>query len=363
MAENSGRRFLDEGWPVPDCWKETADCIAYGSSSPPAISLVCGPGNSGKSTFSRILLNTLLQSYKRVAYLDTDVGQPEFSTPGCLSLHVIDEQTPDLTILCIKRPERCFFFGDVTAQRDPKSYLNYIFSLFDHFVVNHYKSTVLVKSQYSMLPLVINTSGWVKGVGYDMLVEMLRYMSPTHVVHIRVSAERKNLPSGFFWVEGNEKTSVNLMEIPALHGSSTRQAQIKKEAHIIRDVRLLAYFRQCLPKELLISSYKELEHFFACTPPYEIPLSRIKLKHIHCQVSSSEVNDSLKTTIVGLAISSDFPSSSAHCIPWCVGLGIIRGVDTRKDRLYLVTPVPSCKLEKVDILFQGCLETPACFCQ
>jgi polynucleotide 5'-hydroxyl-kinase GRC3/NOL9 len=29
--------------------------------------------------------------HKKVAYLDTDVGQPEFTLPGCLSLHVLDE--------------------------------------------------------------------------------------------------------------------------------------------------------------------------------------------------------------------------------------------------------------------------------
>lgn len=33
-----------------------------------------------------------------MAYLDTDVGQPEFTTPGCLSLHVIHEQTPGMIV-------------------------------------------------------------------------------------------------------------------------------------------------------------------------------------------------------------------------------------------------------------------------
>lgn len=32
--------------------------------------------------------------YKRVAYLDTDVGQTEFTAPGCLSLTVVDKITP-----------------------------------------------------------------------------------------------------------------------------------------------------------------------------------------------------------------------------------------------------------------------------
>lgn len=26
-----------------------------------------------------------------MAYLDTDVGQPEFTLPGCVSLHILDQ--------------------------------------------------------------------------------------------------------------------------------------------------------------------------------------------------------------------------------------------------------------------------------
>ncbi|XP_065003146.1 polynucleotide 5'-hydroxyl-kinase NOL9 isoform X2 [Musa acuminata AAA Group] len=330
------------GWTIPEIWEEAADSITNDSSSClPPITLVCGPGNSGKSTFSRLLLNTLLHRYKRVGYLDTDVGQPEFTPPGCLSLHVIDKQPPDLTILSLKRPERFFFFGHVTAQRDPKVYLNFILNLYDYFHNQHYKS----------------------GIGYDLLVDMLRYMSPTHVVQMRVSVESKNLPTGFFWLEENEKTSVNLIEIPTVYEPSTRLVLIKNDACIIRDLRLVAYFRQCLPRELDISTYKELADCLASITPYEVPLSRIKVKHLHQQVPSSEVNHSLNATIVGLAVRSCVPPSSEHCTPWCVGLGIIRAIDISKDRLYVITPVSPCELENVDILLRGCLETPACLLQ
>ncbi|THU61955.1 hypothetical protein C4D60_Mb01t00060 [Musa balbisiana] len=76
---------------------------------------------------------------------------------------------------------------------------------------------------------------------------------------------------------------------------------IKNDACIIRDLRLVAYFRQCLPRELDISTYKELADFLASITPYEVPLSRIKVKHLHQQVPSSEANHSLNATIVGLA--------------------------------------------------------------
>lgn len=33
-----------------------------------------------------------------MAYLDTDVGQPEFSPPGCISLHIVDELIEGISI-------------------------------------------------------------------------------------------------------------------------------------------------------------------------------------------------------------------------------------------------------------------------
>ncbi|KAL6533784.1 hypothetical protein OROHE_013617 [Orobanche hederae] len=38
------------------------------------------------------------------------------------------------------------------------------------------------------------------GIGYEILVEMLRYMSATHVVKLQRSAQSRNLPDGAFWL-------------------------------------------------------------------------------------------------------------------------------------------------------------------
>ncbi|GJW45510.1 polynucleotide 5'-hydroxyl-kinase NOL9, partial [Tanacetum coccineum] len=90
----------------PAEWEEAADIIAYDSAtSPPLVCVVCGPANSGKTTFSRHLVNVLIHRYPKVAYMDTDVGQAEFTPPGCLSLTVIDEETRDLAIPCLRTPE------------------------------------------------------------------------------------------------------------------------------------------------------------------------------------------------------------------------------------------------------------------
>lgn len=77
---------------IPQQWSQAANSIT--SSPTPPITFVCGASNCGKSTFSRNLLNVLLTRCDRVAYLETDVGQPEFTPPGFISLTIVNKVTP-----------------------------------------------------------------------------------------------------------------------------------------------------------------------------------------------------------------------------------------------------------------------------
>ncbi|KAM7264313.1 hypothetical protein ACFE04_001996 [Oxalis oulophora] len=347
---------------IPTEWSEAAEFIAANSvsSSPPPIIIVCGAKNCGKSTFSRLLLNLLLQRYRKVAYLDTDVGQPEFTAPGFLSLTIVDKPTPDFAIPYLKTPERCFFFGDVSSKRDPSAYTKYIYALFNHYKA---KYNILNKSENAVnakLPLVVNTPGWVKGIGYDMLVDILRFIAPTHVVKMKLPTESKNLPAGAFWLDEDNDGEVSLIEVKSAHQvSPNRSVLFQKDAKLLRDLRLMAYFRQCFPSDLNITTIKELAHALASHPPYEVPISTLKTKHLYNKVPDSEVFYCLNATIVGLAVSSD----QSEDLPSCVGLGIVRGIDTFKGVLYVITPVPPSTLENVDLLLQGFIQIPACLLQ
>lgn len=60
---------------------------AYDQRQP--VFVVAGSKNLGKSTFARLLVNRLLNSHKQVAYMDTDLGQPELTVPGDFVLYTI----------------------------------------------------------------------------------------------------------------------------------------------------------------------------------------------------------------------------------------------------------------------------------
>nr|XP_007136548.1 hypothetical protein PHAVU_009G054100g [Phaseolus vulgaris]ESW08542.1 hypothetical protein PHAVU_009G054100g [Phaseolus vulgaris] len=342
-----------QGICIPEQWSEAAD------------------SNCLQQLFSRYLLNILLHKYAEVAYFDTDVGQPEFTPPAFLSLTVVHKVTPDLTVPCLKTPERCLFFGDVSSKRDPSTYLSYVFAISDYYQKEYCiseKGEILVMSS----------------VGYDVLVDMLKYISPTHVVKINISSENKNLPAGEFWLDEECDGTINLIEInSARQDSSNRyclfgpfitifmfqvtynilvcfpRVLFQKDARPLRDLRIMAYFRQCFSSDSNLSTIKELAHALTSHCPYEVPIASVKIRLLHCEVPSSEMFFSLNATIVGLAVDSEEPEN----LPWCFGLGIVRGIDTVKGVLYVITPVPHSSLEKVNLLLQGYIQIPSCLLQ
>ncbi|CAN6208840.1 unnamed protein product, partial [Urochloa humidicola] len=78
-------------------------------------------------------------------------------------------------------------------------------------------------------------------------------------------------------------------------------------------------------------------------------------------VLAGEIWRSLNATIVGLAVSS--ASDATRSIPYCVGLGIVRGIDIQNGLLYIITPVPLERLQSVDLLQQGFIEIPTTLLQ
>ncbi|KAK5971320.1 hypothetical protein GCK32_000707 [Trichostrongylus colubriformis] len=102
-----------------------------------------GGVGSGKSTLVRYIVNTNLRSEGPPIYiLDTDVGQSEFTPPGCMSLWKISD--PILDVPCTHQAQVypcCYFFGNVTPADDAERYKDWdanfsvIFSMSpDHFL-------------------------------------------------------------------------------------------------------------------------------------------------------------------------------------------------------------------------------------
>lgn len=190
---------------VPTEWRDVYDELGSLPSRVPMTLAVRGGKNTGKSTLARLLLHALLTNgeHRFVAFMELDVGQPEFGPPGMLSLHVFDAQRESGVFgpsWCTARvPVRAHFLGDVTPRNDPARYMAAVTDLMEtyrqHFA--SYQSTQHVEALLHVselmphtsrashtIPLIVNMHGWVKGLGLELVQHATAALCPTHVIDL-----------------------------------------------------------------------------------------------------------------------------------------------------------------------------------
>ncbi|KAI8872494.1 hypothetical protein GQ42DRAFT_105216, partial [Ramicandelaber brevisporus] len=149
--------------------------------------VVCGPLNSGKSTFLRYLINTMLQTHDRIVLLDTDMGQPEITPPGFVSLNIV--QSPLLGppyANCARVPYRSAFLAKPSPVDVIMEFRTAVTTLMDVYRTKFgVASRGGSKESAKTIPLVVNTGGWVKGLGLDLLKFTIATVEPSHVIRLR----------------------------------------------------------------------------------------------------------------------------------------------------------------------------------
>ncbi|CAN3376703.1 hypothetical protein DIURU_000521 [Diutina rugosa] len=150
------------------------DAVTSFVGKPKKASVVCivGGKNSGKSTFAKALSNQVLLQYSReVCYLETDPGQSEGIPPYCLGLLHVSQ--PLLGMLEERVTDTTAYFGYSSPAHHPKLYLQIIRQLLDYYQKHH---------ATQRHPLIINTPGWIKGFGKELLRQICDMISIDHLV-------------------------------------------------------------------------------------------------------------------------------------------------------------------------------------
>ncbi|KAJ1955791.1 Polynucleotide 5'-hydroxyl-kinase grc3, partial [Linderina pennispora] len=190
---------------TPRDWQETLELVStavpqldkeFNPISP--VLVVAGGQNQGKSTFSRMLINRLLSRYGKLFYLETDLGQSELAPPGALTLTMISAPLlgPPFTHASQVEPYHAVYMGDTTPRNNPDQYVLAIQELIT--IYRCYISQLVEKRNGMQLaggsdvgeldeltiPLVVNTDGWLTGLGIDLHYSICEAARPTSYIQI-----------------------------------------------------------------------------------------------------------------------------------------------------------------------------------
>ena len=207
--------------------------------------LICGPKGSGKSTFAKFLVNSILSQQQDftesqgVAFLDLDPGQPEFQPPGSVSLMLLRSFvmsahfTHDITSVSSKITiVRSHFLGTLTPRDDPLHYLECCLDLLNAYRNFQGPNT----SANAATPLVINCCGWILGTGLDILADLISRALPSHIIYMSTLGPEE--------VESRLATMVPTLS-NSFHTLASQPFQLAtKDSSEMRLVKMLSYFHQ-----------------------------------------------------------------------------------------------------------------------
>ena len=407
---------------VPAAWRTVAaqlcaDSRDAGSGSArrrrrPTRVLICGPKGVGKSTFGRYLLNRLLaaqMSGKGVAYLETDLGQSEFTPAGVVALHRVVRPVLGPPHTHVRPPRSAYFVGAATPEQMPATYLKCVRAAFGDFAAD-----LDVEEERAVAPqrLLINTHGWVKGVGSELLHAIIAEVEPTHIVKIEGTTRTKmfelKLPllppsaaNGNANAAGGSGPLAFQPEVLEMTSWTATFPRAAITAAKLRALQLSAYFLPDLAAERAARAaamaavatvrggggdgggdgdgeaaqggagrprlrLPQLAALRALSPaqalalqrPYAVRCDALAVRVMHERVQPDQVLYALNGAIVGLtrvegARGGDDAVAGAGGIVvlretpivGCVGLGIVRAIDPERRLLYIVTPLDLADLE------------------
>ncbi|KAK9390322.1 hypothetical protein V1515DRAFT_528820 [Lipomyces mesembrius] len=336
--------------------------------------LICGPKSAGKSTFARLLTNSLItsaglapdeipnRSTVELVYMELDPGQPEFGPSGVLSLNVIDSPMlgPSLTNATLSNSLKSFHFGYTTPRDAPQDYIRYVDKLMSHYNNDLHRFTDDNARQIE-LPLIVNTPGWTKGQGVEVLRQMIGITKPSIIVYIGPRLVQPDMDTNFELAEVLRTTSPNasLSELAPFGDSGRKSA--KYPAADLRVAQTMAYFH---------STGRQTWDF--CKPltawrPYIVRYSNGGDADVHGieilgyeKILEQHIAAAINGTVVGIsAVSADAAlkirsaSTGDSSLPIldtstidadadavnCLGLGIIRAIDQDTKTLHILTPI------------------------
>ena len=371
--EDRPKRAFLQDLVSPGEWnKKLAGLVAANKKSTPIVFL-CGPKSSGKSTFGRSLTNRLItdhggfkkKPWSTAIVLDLDPGQPEYGPPGVISVNKVS--APILSppfchpsgVGSEHSQLRAHAIAAVSPALDPTHFIECALDLF-----SHYKQSIYAKS-----PLIVNTPGWIQGTGLDILAELVRRITPTEVIYMSREGPEETVES----LKAVCSSNIPFHALPSQSSENTPRTPIN-----LRTLQTMSYFH--LDWKSVVTSQ---HHTWNPTRLTEMRPWRVRYKGpdrgfvgILCydhQPAPDLLMEAINGMILALVKVEDkaafrdlLDSSSPDGITWTaegipliqnglgrtldprhsqtLGLVLIRGIDTKRGELQLLTPLPAAEV-------------------
>ncbi|KAJ4960894.1 hypothetical protein NE237_020804 [Protea cynaroides] len=190
--------------------------------------IVVGPTDSGKSTLSKMLLSWAAKQGWKPTFVDLDIGQGSITIPGCIAATPIEMPIDPVEGIPLEMP-LVYFYGHTTPSVSADLYKALVKEL-SQTLERQFSGNAEARAA----GMVINTMGWIEGVGYELLLQAIDTLNANVVLVLG----QEKLCSMLKDVLRN-KPNVDVVKLQKSGGVVSRNAKVRQKA---RSYRIREYF-------------------------------------------------------------------------------------------------------------------------
>jgi polyribonucleotide 5'-hydroxyl-kinase len=292
--------------------------------------LLAGPTDSGKSTLCKLWINYAVRRGHQPVFVDLDIGQGSITIPGMIAAAPIDRPV-DVEDGFTNVVPLAYFYGHATPSENPKLFKAAVSNL--AFQANRRLTQMRLAAESGM---IINTCGWIDGLGYDLLLYQIKEFQADLIMVIDNDRLYNDLAA-----EMRTQPHIKVVKLPKSGGVVTRPQGYRRKS---RTNKIREYFYgpsgNDLAPHATVVDFKDVFIFrvggLAAAPASALPIGQLSSVD-PTQLSEVVPTLDIKHSIIAVSYGT---SPEALLTSNIAGFLLVQEVFMDKQKIQFLAPCP-----------------------
>ncbi|BBN14284.1 polyribonucleotide 5'-hydroxyl-kinase [Marchantia polymorpha subsp. ruderalis] len=291
--------------------------------------IVVGPTDSGKSSLTRMLLGWAARKSWKPTYVELDIGQGSITIPGTIAATPIEMPVDPIEGVPLEVP-LVYFYGHTTPSVNTDLYRALVKEL-----ARTLELQFAANADARAAGMVINTMGWVEGIGYELLLHAINTFNADVVLVLGQEKLYSMLKDVL-----KDRSGVEIVKLYKSGGVVNRNSKYRSRTRVLKTKEYFYGPANDLSPHASVSNFSDLQVFRIGGGP-QAPRSALPIGAEPTADPTRVVPVSISRDLMHAVLAVSYAKDPEHLLGSNIaGFIYVTDVDIPRRKITFVAPCP-----------------------